>query len=175
MCIRGKLDGEAAYIHVPAIPSQPETEILLSYAIAGLCIGPQIVPLPTHMVASLAHGPRDGLRQRSGPVPCLPPDLNASRAACGCHSLVASSVARVRAVHPASVGAHSSASSSLLPDLPQASEKSRFHPFEASECWNRITRSAVGLGLDHWRLEFKRYSFTMLAGLAAHRTRASSS
>jgi hypothetical protein len=53
---------------------------------------------------------------------------------------------------------------------PFAPESTRFHPFEASRCWNRFRRSAVGLGLDHWRLEFKRPSFTLLAGLAAHWT-----
>ncbi len=58
---------------------------------------------------------------------------------------------------------------------PFAPESSRFHPFKATRRWNRFRRSAAGLGLDHWRLGFKKPSFTMLTGLAAHRTRASSS
>jgi hypothetical protein len=58
---------------------------------------------------------------------------------------------------------------------PFAPESTHFHPVEARKCWNRVMRSAVGLGLDNWRLGFKKPSFTILTGLAAHRTRTSSS
>ena len=55
MCIRGTLDKQIARIHRPAIPLQPEAEMLRTYTIFRQRIGPQIIPLFTYSVALLAY------------------------------------------------------------------------------------------------------------------------
>jgi hypothetical protein len=57
ICVGGKLDHKIEHIHRPAIPFQPETDVLLSDAIFRQRIGPQIVPTLAHQVSPLAHGP----------------------------------------------------------------------------------------------------------------------
>ncbi len=61
MCVGGKLYREVAHVHGAAIPFQLETEVLLTDAIVRQSMRPQIVPLLTEPVVSLAYGP------------CLPP------------------------------------------------------------------------------------------------------
>jgi hypothetical protein len=51
----GKLDGEVTRVHRLAIPFQLETQGLLSYSRFRKRIWPEIVPLLTHPVASLAY------------------------------------------------------------------------------------------------------------------------
>ena len=58
MGVGGKLDREIARVHRATIQLQPEARTVLPYAIFRQRIGPQIVPLRTHPVASFAHRPR---------------------------------------------------------------------------------------------------------------------
>ena len=51
------LDGQVSHIHSAAIPLQPEAHLLRTHSIFRQRIGPQIVPLLTHPVASFAHHP----------------------------------------------------------------------------------------------------------------------
>ena len=68
------------------------------------------------------------------------------------------------------VGALSSPSSGSFPDVPSHRRVCASIPSKRVGAGAASDASSVGLGLDHWRLGFKRRSFTMLACLAAPRT-----
>jgi hypothetical protein len=54
---RNELHRQVAHVHGAAIPLQPETQVLRPHEIFCQGIGPEIVPLFTHPVASITHHP----------------------------------------------------------------------------------------------------------------------
>ena len=58
MRVGGEFDRQVTHIHGTTIPLQPEAHLLLPHTIFRQRIGPQIVPLLTHLIAAFTHWPR---------------------------------------------------------------------------------------------------------------------